>query len=348
MSETTASDRSYRTISTCPFIAKSPDTYIRNLHLNDWNIDKADTQFQGEGSSHELSAVLLTEVIQQSLFGKKEPIYVLFLDAKSAFDVVLKELLVKNLFHCNTTGKSLLYLDNRLGNRETFIEWDGKIVGPIQDERGLEQGGVSSSDFYKIFGKEQLDTAQKSQLGVQLNNDIVISGIGQADDTLLVSNNIQNLKHLLHLTNIFCSKYQVQLCAEKTKLLAFHTKNMEFSVDYAKAVNPLKISGDRIEFVESAEHVGMLRSTGGNHNTILARITAHKRAVGAVLHVGLARGHRGNPSASFHVHQLYGAPVLMSGLAPLVLSASEIGIIEQHFKETIQQIFRKFLARLFP
>ena len=112
---------------------------------------------------------------------------------------------------------------------------------------------------------------------------------------------------------------------------------MEFSVDYAKAVNPLKINGDRIEFVESAEHVGMLRSTGGNHNTIFARITAHKRAVGAVLHVGLARGHRGNPSASFHIHQLYGAPVSMSGLAPLVLSTSEIGIIEQHFKETIQR-----------
>ena len=99
-----SSDRSYRTISTCPVVAKALDLYIRNLNIEDWNLDKPDTQFQGEGSSHELAAVLLTEVIQQSLYCFKKPIFVLYLDAKSAFDIVLKELLIKNLFHCNTTG----------------------------------------------------------------------------------------------------------------------------------------------------------------------------------------------------------------------------------------------------
>ena len=34
----------------------------------------------------------------------------------------------------------------------------------IIDEQGLEQGGVSSSDLYKIFGKEQLASAQESKL----------------------------------------------------------------------------------------------------------------------------------------------------------------------------------------
>ena len=182
-------------------------------------------------------------------------------------------------------------MNNRLENRETFIEWDGSIVGPIFDESGLEQGGISSSDFYKVFGKEQLSSAQESELGVKISDDIIISGIGQADDTLLVSNSIQNLMYLLHLTKIFCSKYQVQLCPEKTKLLAYYSKGMEFAVDYAKAINPLEINNEQIEFVESAEHVGMLRSASGNHVTIHARITAHKRAMGAVLHVGLASRH---------------------------------------------------------
>ena len=104
--------------------------------------------------------------------------------------------------------------------------------------------------------------------------------------------------------------------------------DMEFEVDYAKVINPLEINGDRIDFVDSAEHVGMLRSTAGNHVTILDRINTHKKAIGAVLHVGMAKGHRGNPSASLHIHQLYGTPVLMSGLAPLVLSLPEIYIIE--------------------
>ena len=119
---------------------------------------------------------------------------------------------------------------------------------------------------------------------------------------------------------------------------------MEFAVDYAKVVNPMEMENEKLEFVDSAEHVGMLRSIGGNHVTILARITTHKKAMGAVLHVGLAKGHRGNPAASFHVHQLYGTPVLMSGLAPLFLSTTEINIIDQHFKETIRNLQRLFLG----
>ena len=79
-------------------------------------------------------------------------------------------------------------------------------MGPLLDEQGLEQGGVQSSDFYKIFGKEQLVTAQESSLGVPLG-PVTVSGVGLADDTALLSNNLVQLYFLLHLTAIFCSKY---------------------------------------------------------------------------------------------------------------------------------------------
>ena len=245
------SDRSYRTISTCPVVAKALDLYIRELFIDEWNLDKAETQYQGEGSSHELAALLLTEVIQYSLYTAKEPVFVIYLDAKSAFDVVLKELLIKNLFHCNTNGHSLLYLNNRL---ETFVEWEGQLMGPILDQRSLEQGGPNSSDPYKVFRKEQLATSQASKLGIKLGKQ-VISGIGLADDTLHVSNNINKLFYLLHLTHLFCMKYQVELCGEKTKLQVFATKEMDFFVEYAKYMNPIKVNNEKIEFVDSAEHV---------------------------------------------------------------------------------------------
>ena len=115
---------------------------------------------------------------------------------------------------------------------------------------------------------------------------------------------------------------------------------MNFFVEYAKYMNPIKINNEKIEFVDSAEHVGMLRSTAGNHLTILARFKAHRQATASVHHVGLAKGHRGIPAAGFKVHQLYGKPVLMSGLAPLLLSKSDIAIIEAHYKETIRNLQR--------
>ena len=85
-------------------------------------------------------------------------------------------------------------------------------MGPIADQKGLEQGWISSGDLYKIFGKEQLQLSQDSGLGVALAKDLVISAIGQADDTL------HQLQNLFQLTLYFCKKYNVKLCIEKTKL----------------------------------------------------------------------------------------------------------------------------------
>ena len=91
---------------------------------------------------------------------------------------------------------------------------------------------------------------------------------------------------------------------------------------------------------------------------ILQRITSHKRALGSVSSAGLARGHRANPAASLKAHQLYCTSVLFSGLATLVLSKSELNIIEIYFKNTLQNIQRLhkntprsvvyFLAGSFP
>ena len=76
--------------------------------------------------------------------------------------------MVKKLFHVQDLDQSLLLVNNRLENRTTYVDWNGTLMGPIHDELGLEQGGSNSSDFYKIYGKEQLSLAQDSKLGVNL------------------------------------------------------------------------------------------------------------------------------------------------------------------------------------
>ena len=118
---------------------------------------------------------------------------------------------------------------------------------------------------------------------------------------------------------------------------------MSQQVDYTRNINPIKINEEKIEFTDSAEHVGMVRSVSGNLPTILTRITSHRKALGGVLHTGIARSHRGNPAASLRVQQLYGNPVLFSGLAPLVLSSQETNVVDQHHKETLRS-----LQALFP
>ena len=72
----------------------------------------------------------------------------------------------------------------------------------------------------------------------------------------------------------------------------------------------------------------------------MSRMTAHTRALMGVLPAGLARGHRGNPAAALRIELLYGCPVLLSGLAALVLNKAEIDIIHHHYKINLERLQR--------
>ena len=194
------------------------------------------------------------------------------------------------------------FWDLRLANRTTFCQWEQELLGPIHDQLGLEQGGINSSEFYKIYNNEQLQNAQSSGMGTMVMNEMV-AAIGQADDTVLLSNNINELQLILQLTLSYCQKYQVQLSAPKTKLLVF-SKNETDYVKYSKLVNPINISQSRISFVDCAEHVGVLRSTSGNLPHLLQRIVSHKNTLGGILSIGLSRRHRANPLSAIKAEQI--------------------------------------------
>ena len=83
--------------------------YIKDLFIDQWNASQAQTQYQGEGSSHELAALLITETIQESLHHYHNPVFLLFIDAGSAFDTVVISFLVRNLYFSGMSGNSLHY-----------------------------------------------------------------------------------------------------------------------------------------------------------------------------------------------------------------------------------------------
>ena len=337
------SDRSYRTISTCPFLSKAMDKYVGSLCESGWAAAQAETQFQGSGSSHELAAVLLTETIQHSLFVSKKPIFVLLLDAQSAFDKILCELVIRAAFLAGTDGQALVYLNNRLRNRRTFVEWNKRLMGPICDRLGVEQGGVNSDRLYKLANNAELLITQDSKLGVQLCPSVHVASVGQADDVALVSNCIYKLQGLLHLAMEYASNYHIQMVPEKTKLLCYSPHGQEGSAAYWQTACSLTMAGLRIPFSLQAEHVGILRcSAPGNMASVLARTTAFNRALHAVTPAGLARRHRGNPAAGLKVLQLYGLPVLLSGLGSLVLSKKEFEVLDFSHKVALERVLRLY------
>ena len=113
---------------------------------------------------------------------------------------------------------------------------------------------------------------------------------------------------------------------------------MGIEIFCAKSTSNLKIGGQLIPFADQAEHVGTVRSIHGNAHHLMSRFSAHRKAMFAVLPVGLAKGHRGNPAASIRAHSLYCSPVLLSGISTLILKKSEMRLVDQHIKQTLQRL----------
>ena len=125
----------------------------------------------------------------------------------------------------------------------------------------------------------------------------------------LLTGSISQLKVLLHLTKLYCSKFQVKLVWSNTNLLVFTTKQTEMQAKIEVASTTISVDGHAITPSFQATHVGVVRCPEGNGPNISARLTAHRRAVYAVLHAGIAKGHRANPAACLRVETVLAAPL---------------------------------------
>ena len=202
----------------------------------------------------------------------------------------------------------------------------------------MKQGEISSSDLYKLYNNEQAQAAQDSALGVKLDhlNHNIVSCISLADDAVLLSSNIIDLQNLLHLTEIYCDKYGVDLVIEKTQFLIFGNKNVD-----RDSHDSVQINGIRIPVRDEAEHLGILRASDVNNtSSIMHRISAYRKQMFSLLPAGLASHHRGNPATSLKVEKLYCLPVLLSGLIPLALNRNDLRIVSNYRKKTLSRLMR--------
>ena len=58
----------------------------------------------------------------------------------------------------------------------------------------------------------------------------------------------------------------------------------------------------------------------------------------------MSHRNRVNPTIGLRIEKLYAGPVLMSGVASLVLLESEVTLLDNHYKETVQNT-RKLVSK---
>ena len=163
----------------------------------------------------------------------------------------MREFCIKSAYLAGSSDQGLIYLDNRMKHRQTYVEWDKVLMGPIHDKLGVEQGGCNSDRIYRLANNKELSLTQASLLGLNMGA-IHVASIGQADDVALISDDIHKLQGILHLAMTYAEEYHVEMVPEKTKLLCFTPKGKRLESYYCVA-NPIAMSGFGVEFVTEAE-----------------------------------------------------------------------------------------------
>ena len=101
-------------------------------------------------------ALILEEYVRENK-NQKENSFIAFLDAKAAFDVVNHAGLMRRRFHIVVEGVTWSLIHSIHSEAQTVIRWCGQMSKPFLIVQGVCQGGVLSSNLFKVYVDPGLD-----------------------------------------------------------------------------------------------------------------------------------------------------------------------------------------------
>jgi hypothetical protein len=119
--------------------------------------------------------------------------FLVLLDAKSAFDVVVLKMLLRKVYLTGINPASWSLIDDLHHNTKACIKWMNELSEEFPIFQGVKQGGILSADLYKIYIEDLLDNFQHEESGCKFGN-LTINAITCADDIALTSHTKEEMQ----------------------------------------------------------------------------------------------------------------------------------------------------------
>ena len=128
----------------------------------------------------------------------RKPIYVDFLEAKSEFDVVSHDSLLRKLFHTGVEGVSWSLIHSLHTEAESVIKCQRALSEVLKVRQGVRQGRILSTNLYKLYDNDLSNILQISGMGCHIG-EIYCGAPGCTDDVALQANNKIVLQFLVNI-----------------------------------------------------------------------------------------------------------------------------------------------------
>ena len=327
----------YRGITILPVICKIIEAILKERISP--HCDRAQNPYQ-RGFTRNASPMNAGLIVEEFLRESKDnnlTAHLILLDAKSAFDVVDHAHMLRRLFHIGVQDKHWSLISSLHKDASSVVKWFGEQSNSFKIHQGVRQGGIVSTDLYKIYQNPLLNRIQHSGLGARVGN-VTCNISGCADDLAVNVNSRREGQVLVNASTDHANMERYLLQVDKSVMVTVTPRD---SNNIVNTTEPITMNGKEMKTVESAMHLGIHRTTTISKNSELnveENLKKARRVVYSLMSSGM-HGHNGlDPETNLHLVKTYVLPVLLYGLELVLPCKTLINKLETYQKKMLKQI----------
>ena len=329
--------KSYRLVRVTPLFGRLIDEYMRPDLVQIVRPIQNTNQYGFTETVSYLMGALQRHEVEKYCIDMKKTFFGCSLDGDSAFEVVNRDILTRELYCAGERGDFWQASHYSYQNSLTKIKMKGLLSRDIIEKLGVKQGRNKSSDHYKVYIAPLLDTLDSADLGVWVG-PINVSVSGVADDIYPMSDKQTKLQSLLDIAAYYGQMYRIEYGASKTKITVVGS---EIDTNYFRDISPWKMNDDEVKVVEDNEHLGQIVSgTNQEQKNIDLRISKGRKCLFGLLGAGFAFKCFLSPVVKLHIYRTYVCPVLRSGLSSFSLRSSQLESLALFQRKLLKSILK--------
>lgn len=223
----------------------------------------------------------LQSTIQLRISNASNPVFVLFIDFRRAFDSVNHSLLWNKLLSQGVSAKIVRLVKQFYDSASLQIKLDGQLSKEFEIAHGVLQGEILSPLLFVLFIAD-LDYFFRQQgcEGMFIDGRTDILSLSYADDLAIFAASPADMKRKLKVLESYCDLNKLTVNTAKTKILVCRKAG-----SISRGLN-FKYKKETIEIVPHYEYLGItIASSSSGRKAARAALGKAKMASGAVLSI---------------------------------------------------------------
>ena len=327
----------YRGITVLPVIGKVVEAILRDrisplIEEIQNNVQRGFTKYASP-----MNSALMVEELYRESKDNNSNLNLIFLDAKSAFDVVDHNHLLRRLYYMGVADKHWTLISSFHKNARSSIKWCSQTSKSFAVHQGVRQGGILSTDLYKIYVNPLLNSLQEANIGSSIGN-VRCAASACADDICLCAEQDEEAQLLLDMSADF---------ANMERYLLQPTKSVHVKVSHKRkketCTGTFEMNNAEIPTVTKTTHLGIIRTesiSGNQKENTDENLRKARRAAYGLFGSGL-RGQKGlNIVTIVHLYKTYVSPVLLYGLELLLPTTTHMLKLETFQRKFIKEVLQ--------